>query len=214
MIVLVIFFVSCGILDTEMKIPKNYVSSEQVIKGSRFLAELFLISSQAEVREKIRAQKQKYSDSTHVCHAFICGKNAEIMGMGDDGEPSGTAGRPMLDVLKGSGLTNTLITITRWFGGTLLGTGGLVHAYGDGVKNVLELADVEELVEKSFFSLKCDYQQYQIIKKVLENFTVYDFSEKFGEEIAIQGQVAETDFPSLKARIFDATNGRVECMTS
>lgn len=193
----------------EMKIPKNYFSTEETIKGSRFLSELFPISSQVEVREKIKAQKQKYADATHVCHAFICGKNAEIMGMSDDGEPGGTAGRPMLDVLKGSGATNILVTITRWFGGTLLGTGGLVHAYGDGVKNVLSVAEFEELIEKSSFSLSCDYQQYQVVKKIFENFTLYGTSEDFGEAITIKGQIAESDFEDFKKRIFDGSNGKV-----
>lgn len=192
-----------------MKIPKNYFSTEETIKGSRFLAELFPILSQAEVREKIKSQKQKYADATHVCHAFICGKNAEIMGMSDDGEPGGTAGRPMLDVLKGSGATNLLVTITRWFGGTLLGTGGLVHAYGDGVKNVLSVAEFEELVEKSSFSIVCDYQQYQIVKKIFEKFTLYDVSEDFGETITIKGNIAEKDFEDFKKRIYDGTNGKV-----
>lgn len=192
-----------------MKIPKNYFSTEETIKGSRFLAELFPILSQAEVREKIKSQKQKYADATHVCHAFICGKNAKIMGMSDDGEPGGTAGRPMLDVLKGSGATNLLVTITRWFGGTLLGTGGLVHAYGDGVKNVLSVAEFEELVEKSSFSIVCDYQQYQIVKKIFEKFTLYDVSEDFGETITIKGNIAEKDFEDFKKRIYDGTNGKV-----
>ena len=192
-----------------MKIPKHYASCEENIKGSRFLSELFLISSQAEVREKIKAQKQKYADATHVCHAFICGKNAEIMGMSDDGEPGGTAGRPMLDVLKGSGATNLLVTVTRWFGGTLLGTGGLVHAYGNGVKNVLAQAEFEELVEKSDFSLCVDYQQYQIIKKIFEDFTLYEVSEDFGEAITIKGKIAATDSESFGKTIFDATNGKI-----
>ena len=192
-----------------MKIPEQYASCEETIKGSRFLSELFLISSQAEVREKIKAQKQKYADATHVCHAFICGKNAEIMGMSDDGEPGGTAGRPMLDVLKGSGATNLLVTVTRWFGGTLLGTGGLVHAYGNGVKNVLAVTKFAELVEKADFSITSDYQQYQIIKKIFEIFTLYDICEAFGEEISIKGKIAVSDSESFKQKIFDATNGKI-----
>ena len=191
-----------------MKIPKAYAVYEESIKGSRFLSELFPISSQGEVREKIKLQKQKYADATHVCHAFICGKNAEIMGMSDDGEPGGTAGRPMLDVLKGSGITNLLVTVTRWFGGTLLGTGGLVHAYGNGAKNVLALADVEELVEKSGFSLSCDYQQYQIVKKIFDDFILYDVSEDFGEKINIKGQLAVQDVKLFASRIYDSTSGK------
>lgn len=196
-----------------MKIPVEGAAVETVIKGSRFLSESFLIDSQASVREIIKAQKQKYADATHVCHAFICGKNAEIMGMSDDGEPGGTAGRPMLDVLKGRGVTNILVTVTRWFGGTLLGTGGLVHAYGDGVKEVLEATVFEELIEKTDFTLSCDYQQYQVVKKLFESFTLYQVSEEFGELITINGQIAVTDFESLSKIIFDKTNGKVKIMT-
>jgi len=169
-----------------------------------------MISSQAEVKELIKKQKQKYADATHVCHAFICGKNAEIMGMSDDGEPGGTAGRPMLDVLKGRGVTNILVTVTRWFGGTLLGTGGLVKAYGDGAKDVLEATAFEELVEKSAFSLECDYQQYQIVKKIFEGYPISDTTEDFGELIAISGQIHAEEFESFKSTVFDKTNGKVE----
>lgn len=192
-----------------MKVPVKTSSVEQIIKGSRFLSESFIISDQAEVRSIIKAQKQKYSDSTHVCHAFICGKNAEIMGMSDDGEPGGTAGRPMLDVLKGRSVTNILVTVTRWFGGTLLGTGGLVHAYGDGVKAVLESTEFEELIEKNSFTLKADYQQYQVVKKLMESWTLYEIAEDFGEMVSVSGKIAVTDFDDFAASVFDKTGGKV-----
>lgn len=192
-----------------MLVPVKTSSTEEIIKGSRFLSESFVISSQDEVRKIIKSQKQKYSDATHVCHAFILGKSGEIMGMSDDGEPGGTAGRPILDVLKGKLCTNILVTVTRWFGGTLLGTGGLVHAYSGGAKNVLDATSFEELVEKSDFSLECDYQQYQIVKKNFESFTVYDSKENFGERILISGKVAQSDASLFKSKIFDATNGKV-----
>lgn len=192
-----------------MLVPVKTASTEEIIKGSRFLAESFLILSQDEVRKTIKSQKQKYSDATHVCHAFILGKKGEIMGMSDDGEPGGTAGRPMLDVLKGRKCTNILVTVTRWFGGTLLGTGGLVHAYSGGAKNVLDATAFEELVEKSSFCLKCGYQNYKIVKKALESFKVCGQKEEFGEEIAISGEVELERAGALKSQIFDATNGKV-----
>ncbi len=197
----------------KMKIPTKSSSTESIIKGSRFLSESFPISTQAEVRELIKKQKQKYSDATHVCHAFICGKQAEIMGMSDDGEPSGTAGRPMLDVLKGRGVTNILVTITRWFGGTLLGTGGLVKAYGDGTKDIIEATEFEELIEKSDFMLECDYQQYQIVKKLFESYPLSDITEDFGELIAISGKIHASEFDTFKNTIFDKTNGKVKIVS-
>lgn len=194
---------------TKMLIPTDVSSYEEIIKGSRFLSETFTISSNEDVRNILKSQKQKYKDSTHVCHAFILGKNGEIMGMSDDGEPGGTAGRPILDVLKGKNCTNILLTVTRWFGGILLGTGGLVHAYSGGAKAVLEKTAFEELVEKSSVRLTCDYQQYQIIKKIIEAFTVYDEKEDFSEEILITLKTAVSDFEAFKSKIFNATNGRV-----
>lgn len=192
-----------------MRVPKAYARGEETVRGSRFLSEVFLISSQSEVRERIKSQKRKYADSTHVCHAFICGRNAEIMGMSDDGEPSGTAGRPMLDVLKGSGSTNILVTVTRWFGGTLLGTGGLVHAYGNAVRNVLSQCEFEELVEKSDFSISCDYQQYRMIRKILDDFSISGMSEDFGEMILVRGKIPEADIGRLREIVFDSTKGKV-----
>ena len=193
-----------------MFVPAAPASAELIIKGSRFLSEVFIIQNQAEVRTIIKEQKNKYSDATYVCHAFISGKNAEVMGMSDDGEPGGTAGRPMLDVLKGRSVTNILVTVTRWFGGTLLGTGGLVHAYGDSVKQVLDKLELVELIDKSSFSFKCDYAQYQILKKLMQNYKLYDVTEDFGSVITVSGQIAVTDADDFKERIFDSTNGQVQ----
>ena len=193
-----------------MFVPAAPASAELIIKGSRFLSEVFIIQNQAEVRSIIKEQKNKYSDATHVCHAFISGKNAEVMGMSDDGEPGGTAGRPMLDVLKGRSVTNILVTVTRWFGGTLLGTGGLVHAYGDSVKQVLDKLELVELIDKSSFSFKCDYAQYQVLKKLMQNYKLYDVTEDFGSVITVSGQIAVTAADDFKERIFDSTNGQVQ----
>ena len=193
-----------------MFVPAAPASAELIIKGSRFLSEVFIIQNQAEVRSIIKDQKNKYSDATHVCHAFISGKNAEVMGMSDDGEPGGTAGRPMLDVLKGRSVTNILVTVTRWFGGTLLGTGGLVHAYGDSVKQVLDKLELVELIDKSSFSFKCDYAQYQVLKKLMQNYTLYEVAEDFGSVITVSGRIAVTAVEDFKAHIFDSTNGQVQ----
>ena len=194
-----------------MLVPGKTASAQLMLKGSRFLGETFIISSQAQVKPLIKTLKTKYSDATHVCHAYIAGKNAEVMGMSDDGEPGGTAGRPMLDVLKGRSVTNILVTVTRWFGGTLLGTGGLVHAYGDTVKEVLALTEFEELVEKASFEMKCDYQSYQSVKKYMEQAVLYEVTEDFGELVTVKGKIAGERAEEFAAGIFDLTGGKVLC---
>lgn len=196
-----------------MEILKEYIKYEETIKGSRFLSELFPCDSQAAARELIKSQKAKYADATHVVHAFVIGPGAEVMGMSDDGEPGGTAGRPALDVLRGRACTNTVLTITRWFGGTLLGTGGLVKAYGNGAKGVLAAADqaglFEELVAKRTFTFTTDYSLYQLIKNNMELFHISDLTEDFGTEIKITGQIHESEYQVFISKVLDISNGKI-----
>lgn len=190
-----------------MNILEKPVYFEETIKGSRFLSELLICNSQTEAREILKAQKEKYSDSTHVCHAFICGNNKEIMGMSDDGEPSGTAGRPILDVLKGSDCTNCILTVTRWFGGTLLGTGGLVKAYINGAKSVIKQAKDQNifspLILKKQFSLEVDYSKHKLIKKLMQDFTIFNIEEIFETNVKISGYIAEAEYNAFNNKLND-----------
>lgn len=190
------------------------VQFEEIIKGSRFLSELIPCESQAQARDILKAQKEKYADATHVVHAFIVGKNGEVMGMSDDGEPSGTAGRPTLDVLKGRNCTNLIITITRWFGGTLLGTGGLVKAYGNGAKQVLEAAAAqnafEELIEKTDFIFGTDYSLYKLLKNNFVNYQLYNISEDFGTEVTISGQIKADQYNDFAKLLLNLSNGKIK----
>ena len=197
-----------------MEILKTYIKYEETIKGSRFLSELFPCDSQAGARELVKKQKAKYADATHVVHAFVIGPGAEVMGMSDDGEPSGTAGRPALDVLRGRACTNTVLTITRWFGGTLLGTGGLVKAYGNGAKGVLAAADeaglFEELVAKKDFTFTTDYSLYKLVKNNMEAFHISGLTEDFGTEITIHGEIHESEYQVFISKLLDISNGRIQ----
>jgi len=197
-----------------MDILAKYVSFEEVIKGSRFLSELIPCNSQAEARQIIKDQKTKYADSTHVVHAFITGDGAEVMGMSDDGEPSGTAGRPVLDVLKGRNCTNCILTVTRWFGGTLLGTGGLVKAYSGGAKQVIEAANeqgaFEALVHKEDFCFSTDYSLYKLIKLNLQQYHIFNLTEDFGTDITLSGQIQADEKESFTAKLLDLSNGKIQ----
>ena len=193
-----------------MYILASPASAELTVKGSRFLAEIFPVSAQEDVRPLLKAQKAKYKDATHVVHAFICGKQGQIMGMSDDGEPGGTAGRPILDVLKGRELTNCMLTVTRWFGGTLLGTGGLVHAYSEAAKCALANAAVELLVERTSFSFSADYSLYQMLKKRMEGFVLFGVQEQFAEVVTVTGAIESARYADFAATIFDASVGKVQ----
>lgn len=197
-----------------MDILESQVCFEQNIKNSRFLAELIPCTSQNQAREIIKAQKKKYFDSSHVVHAFVIGNNCEILGMSDDGEPSGTAGRPVLEVLKGRNCTNVILTVTRWFGGTLLGTGGLVKAYTSSAKFVIEEADKKnlffEFTERIHFEFECNYKIHKIIKITLEEFLIKDLNEEFLEKVKISGLVEKKIADKLIGKILDISNGEIK----
>ena len=128
--------------------------------------------------------------------------------MSDDGEPGGTAGRPMLDVLKGSGITDILVTVTRYFGGTLLGTGGLVHAYSGSVKAVLEQCKTEELVEKSTFTFSVEYPLYEIVMRQLSSLHTDSIKEDFASQVLISGNIWTSEAPSLEEYIRNLSKGK------
>lgn len=197
-----------------MKILKSKVQIETMVKGSRFLAEAIPCQKQDEARAILKAQKEKYADATHVVHAFMLGKAGEVMGMSDDGEPSGTAGRPVLDVLKGSGATDIMLTVTRWFGGTLLGTGGLVKAYGGAAKELLsqcqESGALEEYVPKKEFSFECDYALYKSVKRAFDEFSIDGLSEEYADKVRASAKVPQDQYEALAARLKDLSKGKLE----
>ena len=196
-----------------MKILTKQVQIETLVKGSRFLAEAIPCQKQEEARAILKAQKEKYADATHVVHAFVLGKAGEVMGMSDDGEPSGTAGRPVLDVLRGSGATDIMLTVTRWFGGTLLGTGGLVKAYGGAAKELLsqcqESGALEEYVPKTEFSFECDYGLYKSVKRAFDEFAIDGLSEEYTDKVKASGKIVELQYAAFCECLKNASAGAI-----
>lgn len=197
-----------------IKILTKPLSAEPlVVKNSRFIAEVFPVTSQQEAREKLKEQKTKYQDARHVVHAFVIGNTGQILGSSDDGEPSGTAGRPVLDVLKGSLITNILLTVTRYFGGTLLGTGGLVKAYGDSAKKILqELSEkgfTEALIEKKDISFSISYDMYEQLKHLMKSFPLTNIKEEFLTEINISAVIEKESFDKFSDAVKNFSNGKI-----
>ena len=126
-------------------------------KKSRFLAAAYRIGSEEEAADYIEAAKKKYWDARHNCYAYVLGDNNELMRFSDDGEPSGTAGKPILEVLTGRGVHNCLIVVTRYFGGTLLGTGGLVRAYQKSSIDALDNSVLARRTKGSRITVSTDY---------------------------------------------------------
>ena len=191
-----------------MNVPAGPAVAEIEIKRSRFLAELVPVSSQEQARAFLKAQKEKYADAAHVVHAFSVGKTGGTLGCSDDGEPSGTAGRPVLEVLKGSGLTNAMLTVTRWFGGTLLGTGGLVKAYTEAAKAVVAETEPVELVETRSFRLGLGYDLYERAKRLLEALGAEIREERFATDVDLGGRVRSDRADRLSAEMTELSAGK------
>lgn len=192
-----------------MTVPSRPASFSLEVKKSKFLAEVFPVSSQEEARALIKSQKERYADARHVVHAFAVGESGGILGCSDDGEPSGTAGRPMLEVLKGSGLTNALLTVTRWFGGTLLGTGGLVKAYSEAAKGALTATEREELVKTRNFSLDVPWELHERIRRELVRLGAEVLTERFDTAVSLNCRIRESAAEELSRSVADLASGRV-----
>lgn len=169
-----------------MKVPVERAESEIIIKKSRFIAIAEKIDSLEQVKDIVRKVREEHPKANHVVHAAVAGKSGTIYSSSDDKEPKNTAGRPALEVLKGSKVTNIVVCIVRYFGGTLLGTGGLVKAYGDAVKAVLENLKTEELKEKETLVLNFSYEYYTLLKRLFEKHGVSMDQEDFSTDIKIR----------------------------
>lgn len=192
-----------------MKRALNCIKTELIIEKSRFIAENFAVSDPAEIKEIIRQQRIRYPDATHVCHAFFCGPHRETAGCSDDREPSGTAGRPMLEVLKGSGITDILVTVVRYFGGIKLGTGGLVRAYSGAVKELLAGLKTEEAVEKERIKMEISYSDYEKVKQFAEKQKAAVVSEQFAESVVFVVEVPSADAEQFRSSVSEMTAARV-----
>ena len=187
---------------------------EFVEKKSTFITHLVRVTSEEEAREFIQKMKKKHYDATHVCSCYVVGDNNEITRANDDGEPSGTAGAPMLDVLVKNEIKNVCATVIRYFGGTKLGTGGLVRAYGGSVINALKNATLVERKDALEIRLELDYSlngkiEYEIEKT---NFIVNNL--EYTDKIIYTIYVMEEDYDSFQSWIANLTNGQFKILST
>lgn len=181
---------------------------EIVEKKSRFIATIRPVESEDEAVSFITEMKKKYWDAAHNCSAFTVGENFEISRCSDDGEPAQTAGRPMLDVLLGEEIHNVCAVVTRYFGGTLLGTGGLVRAYSgavqEGLKNCVILE--KKLAEK--LELKTDYSDLGKIQYILAEQGITVLGSEYSDTVVLTALAPLSEAQGLKKKLTEGTGGR------
>ena len=168
---------------TEYLVPYESAESEFEEKRSRFISHVFLVESEAEARARIDEMKKKYYDARHNCWCFVL--HDGTVRYGDDGEPQGTAGQPILNVLEREGVQDVLCVVTRYFGGILLGAGGLCRAYTKAAKDALDDAGISELRPWSVLRLDCPYALFERVKLELEKRGGLLRDTDYGAEIAM-----------------------------
>lgn len=183
---------------------------ELVEKKSRFIATVTPVESEEEAFAFIEKTKKNYWDARHNCYAFVIGRNQELMRFSDDGEPQGTAGKPMLDVLVGEAVTNVAVVVTRYFGGTLLGTGGLVRAYSGAVQEGLRSSVIAEKSRGVCIGIETDYNGVGKIQYILGQRGIHILSSEYTEKVTMEVLVPAAEKEELLAALTEGTNGRAE----
>lgn len=181
---------------------------EIIEKKSRFIATVRLVRTEEEALAFIEEMRKKYWNATHNCFAYVIGEHRELVRCSDDGEPNGTAGRPMLDVLLGEELYNTAVVVTRYFGGTLLGTGGLVRAYSKAVQEGLAQSRIVDKQYGVLLEILTDYNGIGKIQYILGQRGLTTMDSEYTDRVRLTVLVPKADLEAVKAEITEGTNGR------
>ena len=185
-------------------------TGEIVEKKSRFIATVFSVESEEEALEIVAKMKKKYWDARHNCYAYVIGDNNQVQRFSDDGEPSQTAGKPILDVLLAEQIHNVLVVVTRYFGGTLLGTGGLVRAYSKATKMGLDNSVLVDKVFGTELKIRLDYSGTQKVKHIISQLGVYTIDTIYSDVVEEIVVASDEKLVNLKEQIKEVTNGKAE----
>ena len=199
-------------MEGSLKIVTEGGTGEVVEKKSRFIASIFPIQSEEEALTYLSQVRKKYYDARHNCFAYVVGEKNETERCSDDGEPSGTAGRPMMDVLTGQGLHNVLVVVTRYFGGTLLGTGGLVRAYARSAKDALDAAGMSVVRRWVAMEAPCTYGQFEEVRREVLRFGGVEEQVDYGADVVLSVLIPEERAAPFAARLLDASAGTIEVL--
>ena len=186
---------------------KGYGEARFEEKKSVFIGYCEHVTSEEEANAFVKKIKEKHKDATHNCYGYVM-KGGILCRYSDDGEPQGTAGKPILDMLKKSGVDDVCVVVTRYFGGTLLGTGGLVHAYSQGAKMAVEAAGVAQFENYAVLKVACSYSDYQKIGLELERYDAIIDNTDYSDNVAVQFAVKEQFTDEISRKISEITSGK------
>ena len=180
---------------------KNNIDNTIIIKKSKFITKIYIINEIFKAKDIIDNLKNIYKDATHICYAYIINGQEKCF---DDGEPSGTAGLPILNVLKKNDLNCILCVVIRYFGGIKLGAGGLVRAYANSVNETLKLVDKVNLIPGKNITIKFNYEKIKTIDNILKNIEIVD--KEFNDIVIYNINISDLDFNTIKNILKDLFN--------
>lgn len=183
---------------------------EIVEKKSRFIGQVYPVATEQEAMQIIEQTRKKYWDARHHCYAYILGEYGEITRCTDDGEPAGTAGRPILEVLQGDSLHNVLVIVTRYFGGTLLGTGGLVRAYSQAARAGLDASQILEKQRGYQLQIDTDYNGIGKLQYLTAKSNVSVIDSQYGEAVTMTLAVPAEEADGFIHQVTEATAGQAQ----
>jgi len=192
-------------------VPKAALVDEQIIKKSRFITHIQRAENKAQAKAFIQSIKAQYPDARHHCWAYIAGHPTATtdIGFSDDGEPSGTAGKPILNVLQHRGVGEIVLVVVRYFGGIKLGAGGLVRAYSSSASLAMEKLETETLTPSKTFTIYFDYPLETNIKHLLDTYQATMIKADYTNQVSLTFAIAESKIQSIEQQMCNITAGRV-----
>lgn len=194
------------------KTLRQSASDEVIINKSRFIGYACPCQTEEEALAFLQSIRTKHKDATHNCYAYVIGQNAGIMRYSDDGEPGGTAGLPMMEVLKAQGVVNCCVVVTRYFGGVLLGAGGLVRAYTQGTVIALKAAQVVMMEPSQQYLCEVGYPLWDKVQHAMRSMPLQLVSGEFTTSVTFTILIREKDAPDVLADLTRLTDGRFESL--
>ena len=194
---------------TSYLVPAAYGEAEYIEKRSRFIARVWPVEDEAEAVAHIEAMRKQHYDARHNVYAYVI-RDGGIMRYSDDGEPQGTSGQPTLNVFRSQEIQNFCCVITRYFGGILLGTGGLVRAYSTAAKMALENAGISRMALWKNIELGCSYSQFERVKRLLEEHEAVIENTDFGADIVFSALIREDMEESFGKALTEMSAGKIE----
>lgn len=187
---------------------KSFSESEIKIKSSRFIGIAYPTKSPVEAHEILQSVRDKHYDATHNCFAWAIGKDQHEIRYSDDGEPAGSAGKPIMNSIYKFDLSDVIVVVTRYYGGTKLGVGGLMRAYGETAELALEKAETEKIYLTKTAVINVTYEEASLVRRFVDDYAI-DSKENYTEIVSFNTRIPQSLAQEFKERLFDASAGKI-----